>query len=510
MIRPSLFVPPAWFPSLLALCAGVLAVFSFAPFGWFLLAPLALALLLESLRHSSPRAAFWRGWLFGLGLFGVGVFWIRISLNEFGNLPPVAANLLTLLFVAVMALFVALFAWAQRRLAPEPGPRVLLLVFPALWMLIEWIRGWFLTGFPWLTLGYSQTDGPLSGYAPLLGVHGVSLAVALSGALLWGLARWTRWHRLSAGLLLIALWAGGLGLGALRWSEPAGEPLRASVVQASVPQSMKWDPETLWLSAQRYLELTLEHLDSDLIVWPETALPDTLDQWRAPLLDPLAERTRAEGVELVLGVPIRDAMTGHIYNSLISLGTLEDRYDKRHLVPFGEFMPLRALLEPLAAWFQVPMSDFSRGDARKPLLRVGEHLAGVSICYEDAFGAEVVEALPEAVFLINVSNDAWFGDSLAPRQHLQIARMRALENARYLLRATNTGISAIIDERGRVLGRVEPFVIGGFSAEVRPLQGATPFAFWGNGAALVLAVGSLFLGLRRAQPSPSPHRKSHV
>lgn len=481
-------VSPPILAALLPLCAGVLAVLAFAPFGWFLLAPLALALLLESLRTAATSgAALWRGWLFGVGLLGVGVFWIRISLNEFGNLPGLAAHLLTALFIAAMALYYGLFAWTLRRLMPETGLRALLLVFPGLWVLIEWLRGWFLSGFPWLTLGYSQSDSSLAGYAPLLGVYGVSLVVALSGVLLWGLWRCPGWRRWSAAVALVALWAGGQMLGTLRWSEPSGEPFTAAVVQANIPQSLKWEPDALWVSAQGYLDLTLAHLDAELIVWPETALPEMLDQWRAPLLDPLGERARGEGAEIVLGIPARDLDSGRYYNALISLGSAEDRYDKRHLVPFGEFLPLRALLGPLLEWFEVPMSDFSRGEAERPLLRVGQRLAGVSICYEDAFGAELVEALPEAEFLINVSNDAWFGDSLAPHQHLQIARMRALETRRYLLRATNTGISAIIDARAQVLGTVPAFVRGGVSAEIQSLSGATPFARWGNGMAVVLA-----------------------
>jgi apolipoprotein N-acyltransferase len=240
--------------------------------------------------------------------------------------------------------------------------------------------------------------------------------------------------------------------------------------------------------AERYLILTKEHLDSDLIVWPETALPDFLHQIRTPLIDPLAERARAEGTEIVLGLPVMDLENGRYFNGLLGIGTHEDLYAKRHLVPFGEFLPFKAWLGPLVRLFEVPMSDFSPGDNQRPLLKVGRHHAGVSICYEDAFPSEVIEALPEADYLINVSNDAWFGDSLAPHQHLEIARMRALESGRYLLRATNTGISAIIDHRGQPITTLPSFVSGGVTAEIQPRQGSTPFAILGNWPAIGLAL----------------------
>jgi apolipoprotein N-acyltransferase len=246
---------------------------------------------------------------------------------------------------------------------------------------------------------------------------------------------------------------------------------------------------------ETYLDLTLEHLDSGLILWPETAIPDFLHQVRGVLIDPLGRRAREEGLEIVLGIPVLDPETRRYYNGLISIGSSEDLYTKRHLVPFGEFMPFKAWLGPLVKLFEIPMSDFSAGTAARPLLRVGQHVAGASICYEDVFPAEVAQALPQAQFLISVSNDAWFGDSLAPHQHLEMARMRALEGGRYMVRATNTGISAIIDWRGRVVGRVPSFVRGAFSAPVQPRSGATPYVRLRNWLPIGLALGLVAAGL---------------
>ncbi len=505
---------------LIAAGAGALGVLAFPPFGLSTALVVALGVLYGLLAGQRPRDGFLIGWAFGIGLLGVGVFWIRISLNEFGNMGALLAYGLTLLFILAMALYHGLLgsltAWLSRprRVASgtQAGPQTRaslgfrawvgpLLAFPALWVLLEWLRGWLLTGFPWLNAGDSQVDGPLAGFVPLVGSYGVSLLTALSSGLLWGLAVWRGRARLGAAITLTLLWLAGMGLGRLEWTQPEGEPIRAAVLQANIPQSLKWNQESLFPTLRAYVELTREAFGNAVIVWPETAIPEFLDRVRKPLLEPLSQEAREEGAQLVIGLPVLDYEHHTYFNSLISLGKgTEDLYQKRHLVPFGEFMPLRPLLGPLAKAFQVPMSDFSSGVAKRPLLQVGPHRAGVSICYEDAFAAEVVQALPDAAYLINVSNDAWFGDSLAPHQHLGIARMRALENGRPLLRATNTGISAIIDHRGRIQGQVPAFERGFFSGEIQPRAGQTPFARVGNylaiGLAWVLLGLAAFLMLR--------------
>jgi apolipoprotein N-acyltransferase len=429
---------------------------------------------------------------------------VRISLNEFGNMAAPIANLLMLLFVAVMALYYGLAAWLIRLIeqrlridtsVPRIGP---LLLFPSLWVLLEWLRGWLFTGFPWLFAGNGQLDGPLGGLAPVLGVHGLSLAVAVSAGLLWLLLTWrgrTRWQALS-GLLL--LWVGAALLWLLDWTRPAPNaeqrPIQVSVIQGNVEQSVKWDPDGLLPTLEIYLQLTKAHLDSDLIVWPETAIPEFFDRVEEPLLKPLGVTAREAGTEVVIGLPVMEP-DGRYYNALVSLGSSEDRYFKRHLVPFGEFLPFKQQLQPLIDWFEVPMSDFSRGDATRPLLQVGVWPVGVSICYEDVFPEEVRQALPEAAFLINVSNDAWFGDSLAPHQHLQFARLRALETGRWLVRATNTGISAIIDPRGRVRDQLPLFERAALTGTLEARVGSTPFVRFGSQLPLGIAGFMLLAGL---------------
>jgi len=489
---------------LIAALAGAGAVLAFAPFSWQVLAILALTAFYQALRGHTGRGAFLVGWAFGLGLMGFGVFWIRVSLDQFGNMDAWAAHALTVLFIAAMALYYGLAAWLIQRLERGPPWAGPLLALPGAWVLLEWLRGWLLTGFPWLAVGYSQIDSPLAGFAPVGGVYAVSLVVALAAGLLWGVANWSgrsRWFAL-VGLLALALVA--LGLRQVTWTQPDGEMLRASVLQANVPQEIKWDPESKVPTVQAYLDMTLEHLASDVLVWPETALPDFLDRVREPLLDPLGERLREIETGLVLGIPVRDGNSGAFYNAMLSIGAVEDIYYKRHLVPFGEFLPFKRWLGPIVDWFELPISDFSRGRMQRPLLRVNGHQVGASVCYEDAFPIEVAEALPEAAYLINVSNDGWFGDSLAPHQHLEIARMRALENGRYLLRATNTGVSAIIDHRGGILGMVPAHERGVFSAAIQPRRGATPFTRLGNG--LVIALALLLIASAAAL---APQRRQH-
>jgi apolipoprotein N-acyltransferase len=494
----------------LAVLAGAVMVLSFAPFGWF---PAALASVTAFylLLPRGRRGGFATGWFYGLGLLGFGVFWIRISLNEFGNMPAVAANALMLLLVAALALFYALAGWLVTRLRPgEDAPRWWvgpLLVLPGVWVLLEWVRSWLFTGFPWLFAGNGQINplpllgAPLAGWAPVVGVHGLSLAVALSAGLVVVALRRGGGARPAALAGLLAIWLVGALLARVEWTRPADGPLSAAVLQGNVEQSLKWAPDGLLPTLEIYLDLTREVLaDSDVIVWPETAIPSFLHEVEAGLLPPLTADAVAAGAEIVIGVPIMETAERY-FNGLISVGSAADRYYKRHLVPFGEFLPFDRQLRPLIDWFDVPMSSFSRGEAERPLLQVGPYRVGVSICYEDVFPEEVRQALPEAAYLINVSNDAWFGDSLAPHQHLEFARLRALENGRPLVRATNTGISAIIDHRGRVTASLPLFERGVLTGTIQPRTGRTPFAAVGSLPALLLAaamlVAALLLGRSR-------------
>jgi apolipoprotein N-acyltransferase len=494
------------YPGWLAFGAGGLAVLGFAPFSLFFMPPLSLALLFWLWQGAAPRQAFRLGWLYGAGLMGWGVFWLHISIDQFGNVGWMLAVLFTLLFIAAMALYYGLAGWLCARYGGGRPPLRLLLCYPAVWVLLEWLRGWLLSGFPWLALGYSQLESPLQGFAPLLGVYGVSWTVALSAGLLVLLphlaslpqddkASASTGLRLKGGvfvmLALMLLWLGGGLLHAHDWTRPAGGPLRVSLIQGNIPQESKWRPEQFRPTLELYARLSREHWDSDLIIWPETAVPAFAHQVDEGFLTPLENEARSQGTDLLLGLAVRHE-DGRYFNAMASLGRSRDAYYKRHLVPFGEFLPLKWLLHPLIDLLRIPMSDFSAGEPAKNRLRLAGYEAGISICYEDAFGEEVIRALPEAAFLVNASNDAWFGDSLAPHQHLEMARMRALESGRYLLRATNTGVSAVIDPAGVVVGLSPAFRQDVLTREILPMAGMTPYARMGNVA--IVGLLGLLLG----------------
>lgn len=494
------------FIDLLAFAAGALLPLAFAPFGYWPLAILLPAVLLWSWDGVTPRRATLRGGLFGLGAYGFGIYWIFISLHAYGNAPAPFAVLATSLVVLVMALYPLALGWLVVRWGPPPGPARWLLLAPALWTLLDWVRSWLFTGFPWLAPGYSQTDTSLGTLAPFLGVFGVGWAVLFSAGLLRTLLQGPRWPaRLGWLGLLGALWLGAWGLGQISWVEPAGAPLRVAIVQGNISQDQKWEPTFLDDTLRRYVQLSLpEHGRSDVIVWPETAIPAFLDEVR-PFVDALASEALRAEVDYVAGIPTGSWETSVFHNSLIGLGRSPGLYHKRRLLPFGEYLPLRALFLFFRDWVDIPMADFTPGEREQPLFRAGGQPVGLSICFEAVFGSEIRLALPEATWLINVSNDAWFQDSTAPHQHLQIARMRALEVGRPMARATNTGISAILDERGRIEARGPQFQATVIRGEVRPMRGLTPYARFGDWPVVGLVLGLFGLGLFLGRRTTNRH-----
>ncbi|ABA56771.1 Apolipoprotein N-acyltransferase [Nitrosococcus oceani ATCC 19707] len=486
-----------WCGDALALVAGLLGPLAFSPYNFYPLAVILPALLFVVCRNLSARRAFWRGWLFGLGWFGAGVSWVYFAIHDFGYASVPLALGLTTSFVAFLSLFPAILSGSVALLFPQENSRKYLLVWPAAWVMIEWFRGWFLTGFPWLNLGYSQIESPLRGLAPIVGAYGVSLAVAFSAGLIVVAWRWAQRTRLIALGSLGILWASALLLSLVSWTTPVGKPLQVSLIQGNIPQAIKWQPEQIEATLERYWQLTAKHWESDLIVWPESALTVFYHQVANGYLAALAAEARVHGTDLLIGLPVFHQETGKYYNGMLSLGSQQAFYYKRHLVPFGEYIPFEEYLRGLIRFFDLPMSSFSAGPEGQPLLQAAGYPVATSICYEDAFGEEVITALPEANLLVNATNNAWYRDSLASHQHLQISRMRALETGRDLARATTNGISAIIDAQGALLATTPQFQTAVLTGSVQPRAGATPYVFWGNefilGLCLCLfAIGSYY------------------
>jgi apolipoprotein N-acyltransferase len=546
--------------ALLACALGAASVAGFAPLYLFPLPIVSVAFLLHLLTEArDARSAARLGWWFGLGFFATGVSWVYVSLHDFGAMPAPLAAFATLLFCAYLALFPAAVGYGYRRL---PGSLTLkaLALAPALWTLAEWARGWLLTGFPWLGIGYSQVPlSPLSGYAPLVGIYGVTLATIASAGAVFLVAgrvlerrrdprtglpspsalsqaerepspspagrngggaersgreaegRLSRTSWPSAGMassggtglvplsfFFVLLWAGGFALQQVRWTHPAGEPLSVALLQGNIPQEIKWTEEGLRTTLITYRDLALGS-DARLIVLPETALPLFLHDVPPDYLRGFAAHAKRNGGDVLIGIPERER-DGDYYNSVVSLGTAPTQaYRKSHLVPFGEFIPLRPVLAWIVGVLSIPLQDFTAGTREPRPLEVAGQRVAVNICYEDAFGEEIIRQLPDATLLVNVSNVAWFGRSIAPHQHLQISQARALETGRYMLRATNTGMTAVINERGEVVEAAPQFSTAALSATAQGYSGATPYVRWGNSVVLILCALLLAAGLWRGR-----------
>jgi apolipoprotein N-acyltransferase len=494
----------------IALLAGALCVFGFAPFGLFHIPVLALAVLfLLWQRNAGPRAAASIGFMFGLGLFAAGIGWIYVALHDYGYMPMPLALFAMLLFAAFLALFTALAGYAQACLAAPKALRYTL-IMPAIWVLIEWIRGFIFTGFPWLTLGYAHSDSPLAGYAPLLGVYGVSLVAAVSAgllALLWNQRR-SKAGRLALAALLL-LWGAGALLRTVAWTQPNGEPFSVALVQGNIAQDLKFREDALVGTLETYRYLVQQN-EARLTVLPETALPLLRHEAPPYLIELLRDHARKSGGDILIGAFERN--NGSYYNGAFTLGSAEEqRYRKQHLVPFGEFIPLR----PLLGWFingvlDIPMGDLARGAAVQQPLEIAGQRVAVNICFEDVFGEEIIRTLPQATLLVNITNDAWYGHSHAAAQHNQISQFRALETGRMMLRATNTGFTSIIGADGKVQQQLPQHQEGVLLGEAQGYEGTTPYVRWGNVAVLLILFAMLGYAWSLRHSSPDKGRPGGV
>lgn len=467
-------------PSLLALFAGSLVTLSLAPYNIWPASILSCCLYMGLLRSCSVQLAIWRGWLFGVGMFGTGISWVYVSIHDHGNASAALALSLTALFCASLALLHALFAWFYVRFLRQLMAGMLL-GFPALWVLFEWLRSWLLTGFPWLYIGYSTLDTWAEGWVPVIGVFGVSLLCAFSASCLY--LAYMRRHvqaYLVYATMIASLWLIGWQLQEAKWVAPASAtPLSVGIVQPNIPQELKWQREYYEPTLALYQSMTEPLLGHDIVLWPESAIPNYYQRAREFLL-PLARQGFEQGTALVTGVPWRAEGETTYHNSIVALGNGSGVYHKQRLVPFGEYVPLESWLRGLISFFNLPMSSFSPGPADQLPLLVHDFRLSPFICYEIVYPELVRQYARQADLMLTISNDSWFGSSIGPLQHLQMARMRALENGRYLIRATNNGVSAIIDERGKVLTRSPQFERMTLIGNAQVMLGETPFSRIGS------------------------------
>ncbi|PLW67061.1 apolipoprotein N-acyltransferase [Pseudohalioglobus lutimaris] len=488
---------------LLGPCSGALVTLSLAPFDIWPAGILSCTLLAWLLSTCDTGQALWRGWLYGLGLFGSGVSWVYVSIHVHGYAPVPLAALLTILFCAGLAIFTALFAWSYVRLV-RPLPGGMLVGFPLLWVLFEWLRSWLFTGFPWLMLGYAHVDTWIAGWAPILGVYGLSFICALSGSCLFLAWRSRQAAAVTTYAVVIGiLWIGGSILQPTQWVAPANDqPLSVAVYQPNVPQEQKWDRRYYYPILEQLEAASMPLMGADILVWPEAAVPNYYQNAR-PFIDAVAANAGMVETTLITGIPFRPEGGEQYHNSIVALGQGSGVYHKQRLVPFGEYVPLENLLRGVIAFFDLPMSAFTRGPADQAPLQAGAFRLAPFICYEIVYPDLVARSARNADLLVTISNDSWFGDSIGPLQHLQMAQMRALENGRYLIRGTNNGVSAIIDHQGQIVTASERFVETSLLGEVETMLGNTPFSSFGStpvilGCGIGLALMYLiFLGLWR-------------
>lgn len=477
-------------PLSLAVFLGALTPLAFAPFQYFYLVFFTPALLLWVL-EKHPSKSFWIGLCFGVGFFGVGASWIYVSIHDYGYASPLLASILTGLFIMLMSMFFAVQLKIYSQWFSKVSVLGQILVYPSLWTLFEWMRGWFLGGFPWLYLGYSQIETPLAqGFAPVGGVFLVSYLVATCSVLLYSII-FKKYRVIPIGVLIILVFTGFL-LQSISWTKKNEGAIDVALIQPNIPQGEKWSSSQLQNTLQQNLVLTEPFWGKHLIIWPENAIPLFSDLSQS-YLDYLETTAKEHNSFLMTGIPLRDSLASSYYNGILLLGTTGGSYKKHYRVPFGEFVPFEKILRGVITFFDLPMSDFAAGLEHQLPLQAGILKIGPSICYEIAYPQFIATLAKKSNILVTISNDTWFGRSLGPHQHFQIARFRALEVGQYLLRGTNNGITAIIDSHGMVQARISQFEQTTLTGTVYAMTGMTPYVRYQN--KLILWVVFFLIGV---------------
>jgi len=517
-IKNKLITPGNW----LCFFSGFLLVFAYAPFSYWGLALILPSIILYQVRQATPKVAAKKIALFAFGWFSSGISWVHVSIDQFGGLPLVFSLLLMLALCAYLAIFPALAGYLTAKIAKNK--QVNLWLFPSVWLLCEYLRSVVLTGFPWLSLGYSQIDSPLASFAPIIGEVGLTgiilllnicwvkiycvcsdfysdtspdlrnkknhpnaVMVATSSSLTVTRKDLAFPLALAASIILTSF-----TLTQVSWTELTGKSAKVALIQGNIAQSIKWQPEQEWPTMLKYLDLTRLNYDADIIVWPESAIP-ALEPAVQDYLSTVNRSAILNNSAVITGLINYNFESKEYFNALLVLGKKDtadeqgyyynhsNRYYKSHLLPIGEFVPFQELLRPIAPFFNLPMSSFTAGNYVQPNLVANNlHILPLN-CFEIAFPMQLAANLTDATdMILTVSNDAWFGDSHGPHQHFEIARMRALEFGRPLVRATNNGVTGIINHLGEVTAVAPQFEEVVLRGTVDFVTGDTPYSQWPN------------------------------
>lgn len=485
---------------LAAVFVGALTTLAFAPYQLWPLAIVSPAILLLLIHQQSAKRALWIGYAWGLGQFATGISWVHVSIDNFGGMPKIASVFLMALLVGYLAIYSALFTWSLNRFFPASTRTRYMLIAPALWLICDWLRGWVMTGFPWLWLGYSQIDSPLGNFAPLGGVEFITLLIVVSAGAIAYASLHRQWLLL---LIPSVIFMTGFGLQSAQWVTLNPEQTtKVALIQGNIAQELKWQPSQRWPTIMKYTDLTRENWDADIIIWPEAAIP-ALEYEISSFLSNLDSAARMNNSAVITGI-VNQGEDKKFYNSILTLGKnpngdysydMNLRYHKHHLLPFGEFVPFEEVLRPIAPFFNLPMSSFSRGDFVQPNIDANGKQMAPALCYEIIFNEQVRQNVNQDTdFILTLSNDAWFGHSIGPLQHMEIARMRALELGKPVIRATNNGVTAVTDHKGHITAEVPQFETAVLRDEIPSTSGETPYRQFGTWPMYFWVVLSLVIG----------------
>ncbi|MFT7687305.1 MAG: apolipoprotein N-acyltransferase [Candidatus Azotimanducaceae bacterium] len=476
-----------WVSNILSVLAGSLFPLALAPTNIWGFGLLSIFLLLRLIQTDNAKSSALRCYLYALGMYGWGLYWIYFSVHVYGHAPPFLAVGLVALLVCVISLPMLVQGYLYHYFF-RFNLFASILGFAILWTIREWLFTWVLTGFPWLFMGYGHLESPLGGYAPYFGVLGIGFLGVLSAGFLYILLCEISVNtKTAAAVILVAVWATGSWLTSLVLVEPEGKPISVSIIQGNIDQNKKWRRDMVSPIIQKYLSLSESEWGRDFIIWPEAAITVYKENAQQFLGD-LDQKAKKENSAVLLGLPDRNEQ-GDVFNAAIIIGQGEGTYYKRLLVPFGEYVPFENQLRGLIKAFDLPMSRNMTGPQEQALLQVGDLKVALSICYEIIYPELVRKNREVADVLVTISNDTWFGASIGPLQHMQIAQMRALENGRYLLRGTNSGVTAIVDPRGKIVAKLPQFQAGVLRGEISRMKGTTPYTQFGDMLILSLIFG---------------------